>query len=155
MTIGVISDTHGLLRPEAVEALRGSELIIHAGDVGDPEVLDQLRELAPVKAVRGNVDYGKWAQRLPQTVDITFDGHLIHVRHILDDVMPVPERVSAIVYGHSHKPSIEQRDGILYLNPGSAGPRRFRLPITVARISVVDAQLTAQIIELNLSQSGR
>jgi putative phosphoesterase len=150
-TIGVISDTHGLLRPEAIEALRGSELIIHAGDVGDPEILEQLRALAPVKAVRGNVDYGQWALSLPPTVDIDFEGHAIHVRHILDDVMPVPAGVGAVVYGHSHKPSIEHRYGVLYLNPGSAGPSRFRLPITVAQISVVRGKLSARIVELTAS----
>ena len=147
-TIGVISDTHGLLRPEAVEALRGSELIIHAGDAGTPEILEQLRQVAPVMAVRGNVDTGSWARSLPATLIIDFAGHSIHVRHILEDVMPVPDGISAVVYGHSHEPSVEHRGSILYLNPGSAGPRRFRLPITVARMSTVNGQLTAQIVEL-------
>jgi putative phosphoesterase len=149
--IGVISDTHGLLRPEAIEALRGSELIIHAGDVGDPEILDHLRELAPVVAIRGNVDYGNWAKALPSTANVGFEGHTIHVRHILDEVMPVPAGVSAIVYGHSHKPSIENRNGVLYLNPGSAGPRRFRLPVTIAHMSVIKGKLTARVIELSAS----
>jgi len=149
MTIGVISDTHGLLRPEAIEALRGSALIIHAGDVGDPEILDHLRQIAPVVAVRGNVDTGRWASALPATLDIDFEGHAIHVRHILEDAMPLPDGISAVVYGHSHKPSIEERGGVLYLNPGSAGPRRFRLPVTVARMSVADGRLTATIIELD------
>ena len=147
-TIGVISDTHGLLRPQAVEALRGSELIIHAGDAGTPELLEQLRQVAPVVAVRGNVDTGSWARTLPATREFNFEGHTVHVRHILEDVMPVPDGISAVVYGHSHEPSVEHRGGILYLNPGSAGPRRFRLPITVARMSIVRGRLTAKIIQL-------
>ena len=146
-TIGVISDTHGLLRPEAVEALRGSDLIIHAGDVGTPEILEHLRAIAPVVAVRGNVDNGRWALSLPQTLRVEFEGHAIHVRHILDDVMPVPDGITAVIYGHSHNPSVEDRGTVLYLNPGSAGPRRFRLPVTVARVSILGGQLTARIIE--------
>ena len=150
-TIGVISDTHGLLRPEAIDALRGSELIIHAGDAGTPELLEQLRQVAPVVAVRGNVDTGSWARTLPATHEINFEGHTIHVRHILEDAMPVPGGISAVVYGHSHEPSVEHRGGILYLNPGSAGPRRFRLPITVARMSIVNGRLTAKIIQLDVA----
>ena len=99
-------------------------------------------------AVRGNVDTGSWARSLPATLIIDFAGHSIHVRHILEDVMPVPDGISAVVYGHSHEPSVEHRGGIVYLNPGSAGPRRFRLPITVARMSIVSGQLTAQIIDV-------
>jgi uncharacterized protein len=149
-TIGVISDTHGLLRQEAVDALRGSELIIHAGDVGSMDILDQLRAIAPVVAVRGNVDDGKLA-KLPRTKTIEFEGHTIYVLHILDnlDLQPAQAGISAVVYGHSHKPSLEDRDGVLYLNPGSAGPRRFLLPISVARMSVVDGRLTARIVELD------
>lgn len=147
-TIGVISDTHGLLRPEAVEALRGCDLIIHAGDVGTPDILEQLRQLARVVAVRGNVDNGSWALSLPSTSVTHFEGFAIHVRHILSDVMPVPNRIDAVVHGHSHKPAVEHRRGVLYLNPGSAGPRRFHLPITVARVSVVDSRLSAQIVDL-------
>ena len=147
-TIGVISDTHGLLRPEAVEALRGSELIIHAGDAGTPELLEQLRQVAPVVAVRGNVDTGSWARSLPATLRIEFAGYSIHVRHILEDAMPVPSGISGVVYGHSHEPSVERRGPVLYVNPGSAGPRRFRLPITVARMVIAGGRLTAQIIEL-------
>jgi len=149
--LGVISDTHGLLRPEAVDALRGSDLIIHAGDVGSPEILTQLQNIAPVKAVRGNVDTGQWGMTLPKSLVVDFAGHAVHVRHILDDPMPLPPNVSAIVYGHSHKPSIEDRGGVLYLNPGSAGPRRFRLPISVARVSVVEGRLTARIVTLDLT----
>ena len=150
-TIGVISDTHGLLRPEAVEALRGSNRIIHAGDVGSADVLAQLRDIAPVVAVRGNVDAGRWAMALPRTAVVELDGHNIYVLHILAelDLQRAPAGISAVIFGHSHKPSIDDRDGVLYLNPGSAGPRRFRLPVTVARMSVVDGRLTARIIELD------
>ena len=149
MIIGVISDTHGLLRPEAIAALRGSALIIHAGDVGAPEILDHLGQIAPVVAVRGNVDTGRWALSLPASLEVDFESHAIHIRHILEDVMPVPNGISAVVYGHSHEPSVEHRGGILYLNPGSAGPRRFRLPVTVARMSIVDGRLSAKIIKLS------
>ena len=147
-TIGVISDTHGLLRPEAIEALRGAELIVHAGDVGTPDILEQLRKVAPVVAVRGNVDAGRWALSLPATSVFDFEGHVIHVRHILSDAVPVPDGISAFVHGHSHRPSIEDRGGVLYLNPGSAGPRRFRLPVSVARMTIEDGRLSARIIEL-------
>jgi len=149
-TIGVISDTHGLLRPEAVAALRGCDRILHAGDVGSLDVLEQLGRVAPVVAVRGNVDTGTWALALPRTVTVEVDGHLIYMLHILSDLdlESAPAGVSAIVSGHSHKASIEERDGVLYLNPGSAGPRRFRLPITVARLSVVDGRLSARIIDI-------
>lgn len=151
-TIGVISDTHGLLRPEAVAALEGCGRIIHAGDVGSPYILEQLRRIAPVVAVRGNVDKGGWARALPWSESVELDGHTIYVLHILED-LPIPDGISAVVYGHSHKPSIEDRGGVLYLNPGSAGPRRFKLPVTVARMSVVNAELTAQIIELDVAQA--
>jgi putative phosphoesterase len=153
-TIGIISDTHGLLRPEAVDALRGSELIIHAGDVGSADVLEQLRAIAPVVAVRGNVDKGSWAMALPRTEVVRFDGHTIYVLHILAelDLQPAPAGISAVVYGHSHRPSIEDRDGVLYLNPGSAGPRRFRLPVGVARMSVAGGLLSAQIVEVGGSR---
>jgi hypothetical protein len=132
MRIGVISDTHGLLRPEAVEALRGSEHIIHAGDVGDARILEALRELAPVTAVRGNVD----TLPLPETALVEAEGHKIWVLHKLQDlnVDPVSAGLSMVVSGHSHKPLCETANGVIYLNPGSAGPRRFRLPVTIARI---------------------
>jgi hypothetical protein len=151
-TIGVISDTHGLLRPEAVDALEGCGRIIHAGDVGSPYILEQLRRIAPVVAVRGNVDRGGWARALPWSESVELDGHTIYVLHILED-LPTPDGIGAVVYGHSHKPSIEERDGVLYLNPGSAGPRRFQLPVSVARLSVVDGRLTARIIELDVSHA--
>ena len=149
--IGVISDTHGLLRPEAVVALEGSDRIIHAGDVGSADVLNQLRRIAPVVAVRGNVDKGHWANALPWEVVVELDGHSIHVIHILADLdlQAAPAGLGAVVFGHSHQPSIEDRNGVLFLNPGSAGPRRFKLPLSVARMSVVDGHLTAQIIQLD------
>jgi putative phosphoesterase len=128
--IGLISDTHGLLRPEAMRALEGSELIVHAGDVGRPEVLDELRRIAPVVAVRGNVDRGAWAEALPETAEV--EGmYVIHdVKQVAIDVTAF----RAVVSGHSHKPSQVVRGGVLFLNPGAAGPRRFRLPVTVARL---------------------
>jgi uncharacterized protein len=146
-TIGVISDTHGLLRPEAMEALRGCDRLIHAGDVGSADVLAQLRGIAPVVAVRGNVDTGRWAAALPSSAVVDVDGHAIYVVHILSDANP-PAAAKAVVYGHSHQPSIEQRGQVLYLNPGSAGPRRFKLPVSIARLSIVDGRLTAKIVEL-------
>ena len=149
-TIGVISDAHGLLRPEALAALQGCDRIIHAGDVGSPDVLDGLRLLAPTVAVRGNVDTAPFGMKLPRSRVVELEGHRIYVLHILDElgVRPAPEDISAVIYGHSHQPSIEDRDGVLYLNPGSAGPRRFRLPVTVARLSVVAGRLQAQIVDL-------
>jgi uncharacterized protein len=148
-TIGVISDTHGLVRPEALEALRGCRRLIHAGDVGSPDVLAQLGEIAPVVAVRGNVDHGRWATSLPESLIVDVDGHAVYVIHILSDAAP-PADVAAVIYGHSHTPAIEDRSGVLYLNPGSAGPRRFKLPVSVARLSVVDGQVTAEIVELKV-----
>jgi uncharacterized protein len=148
--IGVISDTHGLLRPEALAALHGCDRIIHAGDVGTADVLDELRLLAPTVAVRGNVDTDPFGMKLPRSRVVELEGHRIYVLHILDElsVRPAPEGISAVIYGHSHQPSIEDRDGVLYLNPGSAGPRRFRLPVSVARLSVTARRLHAQIVEL-------
>jgi hypothetical protein len=149
--VGVISDTHGLLRPQAIDALRGSDLIIHAGDVGKPEVLDALRALAPVHAVRGNVDHGSWAAGLPMTARVEARGHLFHVLHIIDDLDldPPAAGVAAVIFGHSHKPSIETRNGVLWLNPGSAGPRRFDLPVTVARVRVTEDELLPELITLS------
>lgn len=148
MNIGVISDTHGLLRPEAVEALRGSERIIHAGDVGDPEILDQLAEIAPVTAVRGNIDNGAWARKLPQTDVVDFDGVSIYVLHNLEglDLKPEAAGFAAVIYGHSHIPRQEMRNGVLYFNPGSAGPRRFKLPISVGTLSVQRGKLAGRIV---------
>jgi len=132
--LGLISDTHGLLRPEAVAALAGSDLIIHAGDVGAPEILDRLRAVAPVVVVRGNIDAGDWANGLPETAVVQAGAVSIFVLHDLNELKidPSAEGYRMVVSGHSHKPSQAERDGVLYLNPGSAGPRRFKLPITVA-----------------------
>jgi putative phosphoesterase len=136
--IGIISDTHGLMRPEALRALAGVDHILHAGDVGAPEVLERLRELAPVSAVRGNVDRGAWAQVLPETELVEAAGRTFYLVHDLDDldVDPAAIGLCAVVSGHSHQPAVLRRRGVLYVNPGSAGPRRFRLPVTVGLIDV-------------------
>lgn len=148
--IGVISDTHGLLRPEAVEALRGSDLIIHAGDVGSEEVLEKLRDIAPVVAVRGNNDYGPWAAGLADVEVVHANGFRLYVLHDLDQLSidPRTAEISAVIAGHSHKPQIEHRDKVLFLNPGSAGPRRFTLPIAIAHLHVGARQIEAEIVEL-------
>jgi putative phosphoesterase len=148
--IGLISDTHGLLRPEAVAALRGSELILHAGDVGDPHILDTLRAIAPVVAIRGNVDTEAWARKLPQTEVVTVAGVTFYILHDLNrlDLSPETSGFGVVLSGHSHKPLQEIRRGVLYLNPGSAGPRRFTLPITVARLDLKVQPYNAEIISL-------
>ena len=150
--VGVISDTHGLLRPEAVVALKGTDLIIHAGDVGTPEVIDALRNLAPTFAVRGNVDKAHWAAALPMTAHVEVGGLLFHVLHDIAelDLDPAAVGYAAVVYGHSHRPSIEVREGVLFLNPGSAGPRRFKLPVSIARIGVSGQQLRPEVVELKV-----
>jgi uncharacterized protein len=134
--VGVISDTHGLLRDEALRALEGSELIIHAGDVGDPQIIDALKVLAPVVAVRGNIDRGDWASVLPATAVAEAGSTLIYVLHDIHelDLDPAAAGFHIVVSGHSHKPVHTERSGVLYLNPGSAGPRRFQLPVTIARL---------------------
>jgi putative phosphoesterase len=149
-TIGVISDTHGLLRTEAVEALRGVARILHAGDVGAVEVLEELRTIAPVTAVRGNVDRGQWASALPLSEVVEIEGISIYMLHILDELDLKPEAAGfgVVVYGHSHKPSSEMRNGVLYFNPGSAGPRRFKLPVTVGRLVVEDGRVRGEILEV-------
>ena len=151
MWIGVISDTHGLLRPEAIAALSGSNLIIHAGDVGSPDVLQGLRRIAPVAAVRGNVDHGAWAERLPRTAITEAEGRRLLVIHDLHELDPAAATgYDAIVSGHSHQPREEVRDGVLYLNPGAAGPRRFKLPVTLARLHISDRTLRVEFVELPL-----
>jgi putative phosphoesterase len=136
--LGLISDTHGLLRREAVQALRGSELIIHAGDIGDPKILEELRKLAPVVAVRGNVDTQEWARTLPLTTVAEAGSVLIYVLHDLNalDLNPAAAGFQLVVSGHSHTPTKMEREGVLYINPGSAGPRRFQLPVTLARLDL-------------------
>src|SRR5690606_8426515 len=141
--IGLISDTHGLLRPEAVAFLRGSDFLIHAGDIGNAAVLEQLRELAPVTAVRGNNDKGAWADTLAETEVLEVNGVAVFVLHdVADlDLDPAAAGFRVVVFGHSHRPSSETRDGVLYVNPGSAGPRRFKLPISVGELIVAGASV--------------
>jgi len=149
-TIGVISDTHGLLRPQALAALRGAELIIHAGDVGGAGILEPLAEIAPVRAVRGNVDRGTWAEDLPEREIVQLDQHLLYVLHDLGELEfdPAAAGFHAVISGHSHRPKIETKEDVLYCNPGSAGPRRFDLPITVGKLTISAGKLQARIIEL-------
>jgi putative phosphoesterase len=148
--VGVISDTHGLLRPEAVEALKGSELIVHAGDIGGHEVIEALLAIAPVVAVRGNNDRGEWAEKFPVYDVVEVGAAFVYVLHDLKelDISPEAAGFRVVVSGHSHKPVAEERRGVLYLNPGSAGPRRFKLPVTVARLNVNGDDATAEIINL-------
>jgi uncharacterized protein len=150
--IGVISDTHGLVRQEALAALKGSELIIHAGDIGKPEVLASLRSLASVVAIRGNNDREAWARKLPDILSLQVNGfgfYIIHNVHELP-IDPAAVGLDAVICGHSHKPNLSHRDSICFLNPGSAGPRRFKLPVTVARLQVEGEKLEAKIVELKI-----
>jgi uncharacterized protein len=148
--IGVISDTHGLLRPEALAALRGSDYIIHAGDIGDPGILKKLVAIAPVTAIRGNVDRDAWARRIPATNVLEVGGVSIYVLHNLAelDLKPGAAGFAVVVYGHSHVPKQEMKNGVLYFNPGSAGPRRFRLPVTIGRLIVKDGRVSGEIVEI-------
>lgn len=150
MRVGVISDTHGLLRPEALDLLRGAGHILHAGDIGRPEVIEALAELAPVTAVRGNVDLGDWAEAWPETATVTLAGHQVHLLHDLKrlDRDPAALGLSVVVSGHSHRPAAETRGGVLYLNPGSAGPRRFSLPIALATLELGEAGVRARLHEI-------
>jgi uncharacterized protein len=150
--LGVISDTHGLLRPEAVEALRGVDRILHAGDVGAAEILKELGMLAPVTAVRGNVDSGSWARKLPLSEVVEVDGVSIYMLHILEklDLKPEGAGFRVVVYGHSHVSKIEEKNGVLYFNPGSAGPRRFKLPVTAGRLIVEKCQVRGEIVDLGV-----
>jgi uncharacterized protein len=150
--VGIISDTHGLIRPEAIAGLEGSDLIIHAGDVGKSEILDELRRVAPTFAVRGNVDTQAWAARLPTTDCVEVGETLFWVLHDISDLEldPAAAGFAAVVFGHSHRPSVETRDGVVYINPGSAGPRRFQLPVTIARVLVSGQEIHPEIVELKL-----
>ena len=152
MRVGVISDTHGLLRPEALVALRPAEQILHAGDVGDPEILTTLRSIAPVTAIRGNIDDDGPCSQLPPTELVELNGTSIYMLHDIAqlDLNPSAADISVVIYGHSHKPLIEQRQGVLLMNPGSAGPRRFKLPVTVAMLDIEADSVRAQIIHLNV-----
>lgn len=151
LTIGVISDTHGLLRHEAIKALMGVDHILHAGDVGDPAILDKLRWIAPLTAIRGNVDVSGVCRTLPSTEAVELGGRLFYLVHSLQDldIDAVAAGVAVVVSGHSHRPDIQERGGVLYLNPGSAGPRRFDLPVTTAEVSVMDGIVSARIVTLS------
>jgi hypothetical protein len=148
--IGLISDTHSLLRPEALQALAGVERIIHAGDIGTPEVIETLRNIAPVDAVRGNNDKGAWAKEFPPWLALEFGGVGIHVLHDVNelDVDPTAAGFRVIIAGHSHKPQVTERDGVLFVNPGSAGPRRFSLPVTLGYLMVTGGNASAEIRSL-------
>jgi putative phosphoesterase len=150
--LGVISDTHRLMRPEALAALEGSELIIHSGDVGTPDVLAALEAIAPVHAIRGNIDTASWARGLPEQREVQVESVRIWVLHDLHQLAldPAAEGYRAVISGHSHQPRIAQNNGVLYLNPGSAGPRRFRLPVTVARCEVHGDTIRAELVELKV-----
>jgi hypothetical protein len=145
--VGVISDTHGVLRPEALAALRGAAHLVHAGDIGKPEILDALRAVAPLTAVRGNNDRGAWARPIPRSDSVRLGGVLVHVLHDLAELGldPSAAGVQVVVSGHSHQPRVEERDGVLFLNPGSAGPRRFRLPVSVAILELDRGHVRARI----------
>ena len=150
MIVGVISDTHGLLRAEAVQLLRGSEHIIHAGDIGSPEIIPQLEMIAPVTAIRGNVDTQAWARRFAETEVVELLGLHIYVIHDVNalDLNPKAAGFAAVISGHSHQPKQETKDGVLYFNPGSAGPRRFKLPISVGRLEIADKEIKGMILTI-------
>jgi putative phosphoesterase len=149
-TIGVISDTHGLLRPEALAALRGSDYIIHAGDIGEPSILKKVAEIAPVTAIRGNVDREAWAMKIPATNVLEVGGVSIYVLHNLQelDLKPEAAGLAVVVAGHTHRAKQETTNGVLYFNPGSAGPRRFRLPVTIGRLKVQDGKVSGEIVQI-------
>jgi uncharacterized protein len=148
--VGVISDTHGLIRLEALQALQGCELILHAGDIGQPYVLEALQELAPVLAVRGNVDRGEWARKLPETVVAQVGSNTLYMLHDVNhlDIDPAPAGFRVVISGHTHKPRLQDRNGVTYLNPGSAGPRRFRNPVSLALLLIDGEQVEARILTL-------
>ncbi|WP_133478416.1 metallophosphoesterase family protein [Cognatilysobacter segetis] len=152
MRIGLIADTHGLLRPQALDALRGSDRIVHAGDIGDPGILDALAQIAPLTAIRGNNDTEAWAHDLPDTTRLVVGGVAIYVIHDIKTLAahPPPGAVDVIVAGHSHRALVETREGVLVVNPGSAGPRRFRLPVSVGHLDLAHGRATAVIDTLAL-----
>jgi putative phosphoesterase len=149
-TIGVISDTHGLLRPEVISVFKDSDLIIHAGDIGNPQVLDGLKAISKVIAIRGNNDKGKWANKLPDTDVVAVRGISIYIIHNIKEFKLDPKvaGMNIVISGHSHHPTVKNREGVLFVNPGSAGPRRFNLPVSVARISVNPVRVEAELIEI-------
>ena len=152
MIVGVISDTHGLLRPEALEQLRGSEHIIHAGDIGEAEIIPALERIAPVTAIRGNIDKSAWAQRFPETQVVELGGLHIYVLHDLNalDLNPKAAGFAAVISGHSHQAKQEIKDGVLYFNPGSAGPRRFKLPVSLGKLEIARGRILGRILEIRL-----
>jgi uncharacterized protein len=148
--IGLISDTHGLVRREALAALKGVDLIVHAGDIGKSEVLDALQTIAPVAAIKGNNDTARWARQIPEILDLHVQDTTLRVIHNVHDIKadPASADIRVIISGHSHKPSVVTRDGVLFVNPGSAGPRRFKLPVTVGLLLLQKAEVRAEIVEL-------
>ncbi|HVM94718.1 MAG TPA: metallophosphoesterase family protein [Terriglobales bacterium] len=150
MLLGLISDTHNLLRPEAAAALQGVDQILHAGDVGDKSILESLNQIAPVTAIRGNVDKESWSKHLPETDLVEAGGITIYLIHDLSklDLKPETAGIAAVIYGHSHQSKIEEKKGVLYINPGSAGPRRFNLPITIGKLEITKGTLKAEILNL-------
>ncbi|HWY67676.1 MAG TPA: metallophosphoesterase family protein [Terriglobales bacterium] len=150
IAVGVISDTHGLLRPEALDKLRGVDAIVHAGDIGDPEILGQLRKIAPLTAVRGNIDTSARGSTLPETKVLEIGGVSLYVLHNVQelDLDPAAAGFAAVIFGHSHKPLIDWRKGVLFFNPGSAGPKRFSLPISLGRLRLRNGKVKAELIEL-------
>ena len=148
MRIGLISDTHGLLRPQALEALAGVERIIHAGDIGNAAVLEALESIAPVDVVRGNNDTGAWAASIPHSQTLDHGGLRIHLLHDINELKGRMPPVHIVIAGHSHRPLVQERDGVLRVNPGSAGPRRFKLPVTVGFLEIAEGKATAMIREL-------
>lgn len=154
MRVGVISDTHGLVRPEAINALQGSDLILHAGDIGKPQVLEALQDIAPVRAIRGNNDTGDWASGLPERESVTVGALRIYMLHDVKELEMDPKQsgYAVVVSGHSHTPLVQTRNDVLFLNPGSAGPRRFKLPVSVAWLHVEGAQARAELVTLEISR---
>jgi uncharacterized protein len=150
--IGLISDTHGLVRPQALQALQGVDLVIHAGDIGTPEVMDALKRIAPLVAIKGNNDRGSWARSLPDTKLVKISAVQLYVIHNVKelDCDPVARGIQVVISGHSHKPSVVHREGVLYVNPGSAGPRRFKLPVAVGKLHMNRLNVKAEIIELDI-----
>jgi uncharacterized protein len=153
IVVGVISDTHGLLRPEALAALQGSDYIIHAGDIGDPDILGRLEEIAPVTAIRGNVDRDAWARKIPETNVLELGDISIYILHNLAtlDLKPEAAGFSAVIYGHTHVPKQGVKNKVLYFNPGAAGPRRFNLPVSVGKLSIENGNLKATITTLDIA----
>jgi putative phosphoesterase len=152
LRIGLISDTHGLLRPEALRALQGADRIVHAGDIGNLAILRSLESIAPVLAVRGNNDVGPWAESIPSTLDLDFGGIRLHVLHDLKELdrNAAAGKFQVVIAGHSHKPAVLRQNGVLYVNPGSAGPRRFSLPVSVAWLSIAPTGVSAEICRLDV-----